>query len=409
MTALYIRLSREDGMGRESNSVVTQRTILCSFAKGAGLTDLREYVDDGYSGTDTHRPAFLSMQADIEKGMVDTVIVKDLSRLARNSGVSNALIDEYFPLHKVRFISVSEGIDTAKDGMGAVFAPLANMMHEFYSRDISGKIRASLYAKMDEGRFVGSRAPLGYYVRDGKLYPDDDADTVRRIFALTALGYSACELSDMLSLSAKKVRRVVRDPVYLGLLEQGKTRKLSFKSRISVTVPKDERHRVLRTHKPLVTEELFRSANRMLEKRSRPRSSFENIFSGIAYCADCGSRMSTVGTRRKGSPCALACSRYKRFGADACTNHHIDYLTLCKSVVDAIRENIPDAETVSSELGISVEKAEELLAFDSIDADILYLFVERIEIRQGTSGKNRRQSIFVRFRFSSCEEARFGV
>lgn len=409
MTALYIRLSREDGTGKESNSVATQRAILRGFAKGAGLTDLREYVDDGYSGTDTHRPAFLSMQTDIEKGLVDAVMVKDLSRLARNSGVANTLIDEYFPLHKVRFISVSEGIDTAKDGMSSVFAPLANMMHEFYSRDISGKIRASLYAKMDEGRFVGARAPFGYYARDGRLYPSSDAHMVRRMFALAVRGYSVGEVSDMLSLSAKKIRRVIADPVYLGLLEQGKTRKLSFKSKISVTVPENERHRVLHTHKPLVTEELFRAANRMLEKRSKPRSSFENIFSGIAYCADCGSRMSTVGTRRRGSPCALACSRYKRFGANECTNHHIDYLTLCESVVNALRANMPDADTVSSRLGVSRERAEELLSFEGLSADILYLFIDRIDIRQGTAGKNRQQSIFVRFRFSSCEEAQFGV
>ncbi len=405
MTALYIRLSREDGSGRESNSVATQRAILHSYANGAGLNDLGEYIDDGYSGTDTNRPAFIAMRRDIENGLIDTVMVKDLSRLARNSGVANTLIDEYFPLYKVRFISVSEGIDTAKDGVGSVFAPLANMMHEFYSRDISSKIRSALYARMDEGRFVGARAPFGYYVRDGKLYPDVHADTVKKVFILASRNHSVSEISRLSDLSAKRIRHMISDPVYLGLLEQGKTRKLSFKSKISVSVPPTERHRVLHTHRPLVTEELFRAANRMLEKRSRPRSAFENIFSGITYCADCGSRMSTVGTRRKGSPCALACSRYKRYGANACTNHHIDYLTLCDGVLKALRNSMPTADDVMARLCLSAEKAREILSFDTLSADILHLFIDRIEILQGTPGKKRNQRIVIRFRFSTCEEA----
>ena len=403
MTALYIRLSKEDGAGRESNSVATQRSILRTYARSADLRDLREYVDDGYSGTDTHRPAFQRMQRDIEEGLVNTVMVKDLSRLARNSGVANALMDEYFPLHRVRLISVSEGIDTAKDS-ASVFVPLANMMHEFYSRDISGKIRASLYAKMDEGRFVGARAPFGYRAVDGKLSPSADADSVRRIFNLAAVGYTPAEIGDMLSLEPRRVRRIIADPVYLGLLEQGKTRKLSFKSSISVTVPRSERHRVLHTHGPLVTEEVFSAANRMLAKRSKERSSFENIFSGIAYCADCGSRMSTVGTRRKGSPCALACSRYKRMGAAACTNHHIDYLTLCDGVSEALRRSMPGAEEVCAHLGVDVDTAQELISFNELGREVLFLFVERIDVYQGTAGKNREQLICVRFHFSTCED-----
>ncbi len=403
MTALYIRLSKEDGNGRESNSVVSQRTILHSYAKGAAIDDLVEYVDDGYSGTDTDRPAFLRMKNDIEKGIISTVIVKDLSRLARNSGVANSLIDEYFPLKRVRFISVGEGIDTARDGRSSAFAPLANMMHEFYSRDISGKIRSALYAKMDEGRYVGARPPFGYSVKEGKLYPNGDAETVKRIFALAAEGHSLADIGRATSISAKRVKNVITSPVYLGHLEQGKTQKLSFKSRISMSVPKEERHRSYNTHEPLVSEELFDFANKFLKSRAVSRSGFKNIFSGIAYCADCGSRMSTVGTRRKGSPCALACSRYKRFGAGACSNHHIDYTVLVDSVSRALKERMPKATEVASKLALSLEQAEELLAFDDLDHKTLFLFIDRIEIHKGSAGKNREQSIFIRFRFSSCE------
>lgn len=403
MTALYIRLSREDGGGRESNSVATQRTILSSYALGAGLLDTKEYVDDGYSGTGTDRPAFRLMQADIDRGLVDTVIVKDLSRLARNSAVANSLIDEYFPLHRVRLISVSEGIDTSKGG--AVFAPLANMMHEFYSRDISGKIRTALYAKMDEGRYVGARPPFGYSVIDGKLFPNDDAYTVREIFDLANRGVCPAEIGQKLDMTSRRVRRIIGDPVYLGHLEQGKTRKLSFKSSISVSVPRDERHIVRNMHEPIVNPEIYRIANEKLQKRSKLRSGFQNVFSGIAFCADCGSRMSTVGTRRRGSPCALACSEYKRHGPDRCTNHHIDYITLLNGVRDALRINMPSPAEISCRLGMDEEMAGSLVSFDDLNSEILFTLVERIDVYQGTKGRNREQRISLVFRFSSCVES----
>lgn len=403
LTALYIRLSREDGSGRESNSVATQRAILTSYARRAGICEYREYVDDGYTGTTTARPALCRLLADIAAGQVDTVMVKDLSRLARNSADSNALLDEFFPLHGVRFISVGEGIDTACEGAGTAFAPLANMMHEFYSRDISGKIRAALYAKMDEGRFVGARAPMGYTARDGVLYPDERAATVRKVFALAAAGGSCAEISRTVGITPERVRAVIKDPVYLGRLEQGKTRKLSFKSRISVSVPPQGRHVTENAHQPLVSRALFDAANKALAKRSRVGSGFENIFSGLAYCADCGSRMSTVGTRRAGSPCALACGGYKRGGASACTNHHIDYLTLCDAVRGALRSAVPTAEELCGRTGAPLEACRELAGFNTLDSSLLFALIERIEVYQGTRGKNREQQVRIHFRFSaSC-------
>lgn len=401
LTGLYIRLSREDGAGRESNSVATQRSILTSFALRAGIYDFREYVDDGYTGTTTARPALSRLLSDITAGVVDTVMVKDLSRLARNSADSNALLDEFFPLHGVRFISVGEGIDTASSGAGSAFAPLANMMHEFYSRDISGKIRAALYAKMDEGRFVGARAPIGYTARNGVLCPNERAGAVKKVFALAAAGNSCADISRMTGITPERVRAVIKDPVYLGRLEQGKTRKLSFKSRISVNIPPEGRHITENAHQPLVSRGLFDAANKALAKRSRPGGGFENIFSGLAYCADCGSRMSTVGTRRAGSPCALACGAYKRGGTAACTNHHIDYLTLCGAVREALRSAAPTPEELSRRTGAPIEDCRELVSFDTLSSALLFALIERIEIGQGTRGKSREQQVKIHFRFTA--------
>lgn len=386
MTALYIRLSKEDAQSAESASVKNQRAILRERAGALGLTELCEYVDDGFSGTNTDRPGFCALMRDIECGVIDTVIVKDLSRLARNSNDANELIDEYFPLHNVRFISVGESIDTSNSASSVILAPLANMMHEFYSRDISSKIRAALYNKMDNGIFVGARAPFGYSVRSGRLIPDENADTVRAVFSLAAEGVRPGGISERLGISPERIRAMIRNDVYTGVLRQGKTKKLSFKSKKSVKVPYDLRHVALNAHEAIIDKKLFDTANRYLDKRTGEKSGFCNIFSGVAYCADCGARMTTVGTRRKGSPCALACARYKQRGRAGCTNHHIDYKTLY--------------DTVRSEL------ERELAGYYSVtelDAKILFALISRIEIYQGrATHQGREQKIHIVYKFAAC-------
>lgn len=389
MTALYIRLSKEDAASVESGSVKNQRSILRSYAMSKGITDAVEYIDDGFSGTSTERPAFLKLKRDIESGIVDTVIVKDLSRLARNSNDANTLIDEYFPLHNIRFISVGESIDTDNPASSVMLAPLANMMHEFYSRDISAKIRSALYSKMDNGLFVGARPPLGYTPVNGTLMPDENADTVRKIFSLAARGEPPARISEETGITPPRIRRIIRNEVYLGTLCQGKTKKLSFKSKTTVKVRRDLYHTVNGAHPPLVSGRLFSAANRQLNKRTGRKSGFENIFSGIAYCADCGARMSTVGTRRADSPCALACGRYKQKGSAVCTNHHIDYLTLYNTVLD--------------ELNRELKCYTDIFPVTELTPRLLFSLVLRIEVFQGKATHNgREQKIKIVYRFAAC-------
>ena len=389
MTALYIRLSKEDAAAGESGSVKNQRSILRSYAQSKGITDTFEYIDDGFSGTSTERPAFLRLKKDIESGVVDTVIVKDLSRLARNSNDANTLIDEYFPLHNVRFISVGESIDTENPASSVMLAPLANMMHEFYSRDISAKIRSALYSKMDNGQFVGARPPLGYTPVDGILTPDENANTVRWIFSLAARGEPPSQISEKTGITAPRIRRIIRNEVYVGTLRQGKTKKLSFKSKTTVRVRPDLCHTVIGAHAPLVSSRLFSAANRQLDRRTGEKRGFENVFSGIAYCADCGARMSTVGTRRADSPCALACGRYKQKGSTACTNHHIDYLTLYN--------------TVLGELNGHLKQFSDIFPLEELTPRLLFSLVSKIEIFQGeATHEGREQKIKIVYRFAAC-------
>ena len=401
MTALYIRLSKEDENGRESNSVQSQRALLTDYAEKKGFYDLKEYTDDGYSGTNLHRPALERMREDIAAGRIKTVIVKDLSRLARNSGDSNAMLDEFFPMYGVRFISVCEGIDTALTSYTGAFAPIANMLHEYYARDISAKIRSALYSRMDSGRYTGAKPPFGYCVCDGVLVPNVDGGTVEKIFLLASSGTPPADIARKFGLTPARVRGIIRNRVYLGELWQGKRRKLSFKSDKVVSVPEEQWHYAAGTHIPLTDGAHFERANFYLAKRSHTARTSENIFSGLVYCADCGARMSTVGTRRTGSPCALACSAYKRGGADVCSNHHIDYVTLCEAIAESLRDLNADAGKLSRLSGVEEDKCRDFLRFDTLDSALLDALICRIEVHQGTPGRNRRQNITILYRFSS--------
>ena len=156
---LYMRLSKDDGQ-RESSGIESQRLLLRDFAKRENIEVFDEYVDDGYSGTSYDRPAFGRLLTDIEEKRINTVIVKDMSRLGRNYIVTGELTEVYFPEHFVRFIAINDGYDSkfGNDDM----APFRHVVNEMYARDISRKIRSALYAKMKEGQYIGSFAPYGY-------------------------------------------------------------------------------------------------------------------------------------------------------------------------------------------------------------------------------------------------------
>lgn len=372
--ALYMRLSKEDDKGSESASIETQRKILQSFAKENRLLIYDEYVDDGYSGTTMDRPAFRQMQEDIEAGKINVVLTKDLSRLGRNSGRVNLLIDEYFPLHRVRYISVSEGIDTAqRTYTNNIVTPMHNFVNELYAADISGKIHAALDIKMQEGEFIGAFAPFGYSkdpANKNHLVVDETAAAiVKEIFSLAAAGYSPRQIATIFNEKAyptpsqyrytkhphltptsftiakewqgQTVSKILRNEVYLGHTMQGKTAKPTFKSKFTYAKPKAEWITVQNTHKPLISEETWDTVRKKLQSRSQKREkSFVNLFSGLAKCADCSKNMSTVGTRKKGATANLNCGGYKLAGKKACTNHTIDYNALCQAVLKALQEQI---------------------------------------------------------------------
>lgn len=373
-TALYLRISRDDEGDGESASISTQRGILQEYALSHHLLPAEEYIDDGYSGTNLDRPEMQRLLRDIETGRINCVITKDFSRLARNSARSMDLLDEFFPRHNVRFISINDGYDSLRltNGM-STGAALMTTIHEVYARDISGKIRSALTAKMKQGEFIGNFAPYGYQKDpDNKnhLIPDPvTAPIVKRIFRQAADGLSPGEIARQLNASgiappavyrcmthphlnidhysmhrkwtSGGICKLLRREVYCGILQQGKTSNISFKSKEARRNPREAWYVTSHAHEPLVSEAQFALARRRtVARRSPPAGSFHNVFSGIAVCAGCGHHMTPSPSRKKGAQYNLCCGTYKQRGAKACSNHFIDYDQLYDTVLRDLQDHL---------------------------------------------------------------------
>ena len=367
--ALYMRLSKDDEGTGESASISTQRKMLRAYCAENGYDVYDEYVDDGWSGTNFDRPDWQRLIKDIESKKINLVVTKDLSRLGRDYIATGQYTEIYFPSKGVRYIAINDGYDS--DSPYTDIAPFKNIINEMYARDTSKKIRSAFQTKMREGAFIGNFAPYGYRKDpDNKNHLVVDyavAPIVQQIFNMAENGYPPSEIARQLNskgimtpamyrcskrpyLSAEKysqrkewtsstICKMLRNIVYLGHVAQGKTTKVSFKSQITLQNGKNEWIVVKDMHEPLITQETFdKVRGRCVSRRSLPKSSFTNVFSGIAKCADCGRNMSSSGSRKKGSVYNLVCGGYKLYGSVECTNHFIDYDVLYDVVVQDLRD-----------------------------------------------------------------------
>ena len=377
--ALYIRLSREDGDREESNSIASQRELLTEFAETQ--TDMaapRLYTDDGYTGTDFDRPDFQRMIDDLRAGIVNCVIVKDLSRFGRNYVGVGEYLEHIFPLLSVRFISVSDSVDSYLDprSVNNLVVPFKNIINDEYCRDISNKVRASLDLKRRQGKFIGSFASYGYRkdpADHSRLLVDEPAAAVvrdifdwfiggtsvlgiaRRLNALGIPNPSAYKrqqgmnyrhpASDKLDglWQDSSVRRILRNPLYTGTMVQGKNRIKSYKLHISEAVPQDEWISVEATHEAIISNERFAKAQSLFERdtRTAPAQKKVYLFSGFLRCADCGKAMNR---KQISQPYRdyhyYICSTFKKQHSGACSKHTIRSDRLEQAVLETLRHQI---------------------------------------------------------------------
>ena len=366
ITALYERLSRDDEMQGESNSITNQKKYLEDYAVQHGFGNIQHFSDDGYSGTNLNRPAFNSLLTEIEAGRVGTVIVKDMSRFGRNYLQVGFYMEMMFPKKNVRFIAVNNGVDSANPADND-FTPFLNIMNEWYAKDTSKKIKAVFKAKMRDGKRVSGAVPYGYYRKPEDkqtLYVDEaSASVVRRIFQLACDGMGATAIADTLSedkilipsayarqnhpedcqctnyhdpytWNATTVGYILNRREYLGHTVLGKTTRDNFKTKRKRIANEDELLVFYNTHEAIIDQETYDKAQRM-RKRVSPRRNSEkpaHRLSGLLYCADCGSRRAYINSKPKDgkiydSNQAFRCSRYHN-KYHSCTGHYIKASTI---------------------------------------------------------------------------------
>lgn len=370
---LYTRLSVDDGyVDRESNSITSQKQMLTQFAQYHGIEVVETYVDDGWSGTNYERPDFKRMVADIESGRINTVITKDLSRLGRDYLQTGYYTDVYFPSKKVRYIAVSDGIDTST-GYNEM-APFKNLFNDFYARDISKKIRSTLTAKARAGIYHSTVPPFGYrkspadshvLLRDGETAP-----IVVEMYEMSASGRDPAAIAN--HLRAQKVpipaywhhvrgerswqgyrgegdasnyrwfdtmvRSILQHEVYIGnLVAQRQTH--IFKVGKSFVKPKEEWVVVEDVFEPIVERGLWERVQEGFANptRSRKRTGKASIFSGMVFCDTCNRRISFVPERVE-KIYVGSCMEYRKIGRQGCTPHRIYEKDLHDVVLKDIRE-----------------------------------------------------------------------
>ncbi len=323
ITAIYCRLSRDDGTDSESNSIGNQKRLLSQRAKELKLTNTKFYVDDGYTGTNFNRPGFQAMLEDIEMGYVTTVIVKDLSRLGRDYVSVGHYTDNFFPEHNIRFIAVNDMVDS-NDGENEI-APFKNIMNEMYARDISRKVRSSHRIRGNMGEPL-SQPPYGYMKSPENkkkwIVDTEAAEVVKSIFAMCIEGKGnetiarilqknkvmipmAYWQSKGLDRGGKKtqpdpykwckttVGKILEQQEYCGDVINFKTYSKSFKNKKRILNPEENWKVFKGVHEPIIDRDTFETVQKMKAKAKRrapnPEHAEKNMFCGLLYCADCGS------------------------------------------------------------------------------------------------------------------------
>ena len=353
ITALYCRLSVDDELNGESNSITHQKEMLEEYAQKNNFYNIKFYVDDGYSGTSFNRPAFKELIKNIDSGIVGTVIVKDMSRLGRDYLKVGYYSEVYFGEAGVHFIAVNDNVDNTIEN-DSDFTPFRNIMNEWYAKDTSKKVRAVIRAKGMSGKSTCNCPPYGY-IKDENgnwLVEKEAAEIVKKIYRLCIEGYGPMQISKKLNAqkaispvvwknkvgwkyklekvdhpelwTVSAIRRILSNPIYLGNTVNFRTKKKSYKSHSVVYLPKDEWVIFEDTHEAIIDRDTFDTVQKLREGVRR-RVSIDgemSIFSGLLYCADCGAKM-YLNRHRGSEKDAFNCASYRKEKERTCTTHYI--------------------------------------------------------------------------------------
>ena len=360
ITALYCRLSRDDEMAGESNSITNQKSILSKYAKDNNFQNIKFFVDDGYSGTTFTRPAFMEMMELAENEKIGTIIVKDHSRLGRNRLIVGQLLEEDFVRLNIRYIAIMDNIDSSK-GLND-FLPIQDWFNEMHAKNTSQKVRAVLKNKGESGISLANNVPYGYKKDENDktkwLVDETSAEVVKEIFNLFIQGHGTFEIARILrerkvltpseynaSISTNSnnqeyqykwcgttVAGILDRQEYIGDTVNFKSTTRSYKDKTRVNLPKEDRKIFKNTHDPIIDEYKLRN-----NRKKRAKSGKKSIFSGLLFCYDCGKKMyfqsPVVDLRNKDH---YRCSSYKH-DTSACTSHYISDDVLQSIVLENVQ------------------------------------------------------------------------
>lgn len=334
ITALYERLSRDDELAGDSNSIVNQKKMLEDYAKSNGYTDLVHFTDDGYSGGNFDRPGWKEMLRQIEDGSIGTVIVKDMSRVGRDYLQVGFYTEVFFREKGVHFVAISNGVDSDIN-TSSEFAPFLNIMNEWYLRDCSRKIKAVLQAKGRDGKPITNNPPYGY-IKD----PEDK---------------NRCDMSKLYEWAGVSVVRMLEKPEYMGDTVNFRTKKLSYKDKVAVKNDSDEIVVFTDTHEAIIDRKTWYMVQELRKTKRRINTEGEtNPFVGKIFCADCGGKMhyrnegKRAGRKWRGlpdgsvrtTPACYNCGNYNNShdqSGKVCCSHNIQAKVIDQFVLETIQ------------------------------------------------------------------------
>lgn len=359
IVGIYARLSRDDGQDSESVSIENQRLILTKYIDEQGWQLHDVYVDDGISGTTFERPGIQRLLDDAKNGIINTIVVKDLSRFGRNYIQVGQYLDYVFPAFGIRFIAIQDNVDTAnRESGGMEMMPIMNVFNEWHAANTSKKVKSVIRAQAKDGKYHSPKAPFGYVVvdKDKRLPVVDEpaASYVKRIFALRLQGFSVNKIRDILNLesipspqrymeekfgkngdfrslrlwSAISVKAILDNPIYKGDLVQQRVTTVSYKNHKRIYRDESEFLVIPNTHEAIIERDVWDRVQALKKTvghgRQQKRNGITHPLSGLMFCADCGSKMRMSRTTYKGKDYfSFDCGDHNRIGKAYCFSHHI--------------------------------------------------------------------------------------
>lgn len=390
ITALYCRLSQEDMRQGDSDSIINQKMIIEKYAKENGFENTQVFADDGYSGVNFERPAFRRMLDLIEKGEIGVIITKDLSRLGRNYIEVGSYTEIYFPKNNVRYIAVNDNFDSMYTD-GNELAPFKNLFNEWFARDTSKKIRAVKRAKAEKGERIGSRPPYGY-IKDPNnknhiIVDEKTASVVQKIFSMCVTGLGPTMIANKLKelqiltpvmyeylksgtavtaldpdrpydWNAKTVADILSREDYIGNTVNCRFTVPSYKDKRKIKRDASEHIRFEHTHEPIIDMQTWETVQRLRQGKRRPTSTGETSkYSGLLFCADCGSKL-YFNHKRADDPKSYSfnCSHYRNNVKEKCTPHRIREAVLDEILLEELRRITYTARTKERQFAEFVNK-----------------------------------------------------